>query len=153
MLSSPKKKRRVFTRNFWPLNGILVPSTAKRSTRKKVFTRNSVTLNGTGDPKRLCGLSKNNKKVFHHNSGPPNKIRGSSTAKGISCHTTLGPLWWAPKCSFMDSYTPMGPGQINPCNPQSPSYKPWMRGGPVVCLLYPWHSVGTIYSAVLEQKM
>ena len=59
-----------------------------------------------------------------------------------------GPL----KCSFMDSYTPMGPGKIAPCNPQPHSYKPWM-GGPVVCLLYPLHSVGTIYSTVLEQKM
>ena len=28
-----------------------------------------------------------------------------------------------------------------------------MMGGPVVCLLYPWHSVGTIYTTVLEQKI
>ena len=91
MLSSPKKKK-VFTHNFRPLNGILVPLTAKWSPKKKVFTRNLVISNGNRGPLTAMWLSKNNKKVLNHNSGPPNKIRGSSTAKGISHHTTLGPL-------------------------------------------------------------
>ena len=46
-----------------------------------------------------------------------------------------------PKCSFMDSYTPMDPGQIAPCNPQLPSFKPWMGGScsvSFVSLAFSW---------------
>ena len=53
-------------------------------------------------------------------SGTLRQLRRSLT-------TLLWDLYDGPlKCSFMDSYTPMGPEQIAPCNPQPPSYKPWM---------------------------
>ena len=56
-------------------------------------------------------------------SGALRQLRRSLT-------TLLWDLYDEPlKCSFMDSYTPMGPEQIAPCNPQPPSYKPWMGGG------------------------
>ena len=48
-----------------------------------------------------------------------------------------GPL----KCSFIDSYTPMGPGQIAPCNPQPPLLSPgWGRSCSVsfVSLTFSW---------------
>ena len=112
MLSSPKKKRKVFIHNSRPLNGILVPLRAKWFPKKK--KRSSPKIRWpqmeTGDPWRLCGLSKNNNKVFNHNSGPPNGIRGSSTTKEISHHTTLGPLWWAPKMLFHGLLHTHGPG-------------------------------------------
>ena len=54
-----------------------------------------------------------------------------------SLATLLWDLYDGPlKCSFMDSYTPLGPEQIAPYNPQPPLLSPgW--GGPIVCLLYP----------------
>ena len=63
-------------------------------------------------------------------SGALRQLRGSLI-------TLLWDLYDGPlKCSFMDSYTSMGPGHIAPCNPQPPRLNPeW--GGPVVCLLYP----------------
>ena len=70
-------------------------------------------------------------------------IRGPQMESGAlrQLRESLTTLLWdlydgPPKCSFMDSYTPMDPGQIAPCNPQTPLLSPgW--GGPVVCLLYP----------------
>ena len=63
------------------------------------------------------------------------QLRGSPT-------TLLWDLYDGPlKCSFMDSYTPMGPGQISPCNPQPPSFKPWMGGScsvSFVSLTFSW---------------
>ena len=75
-------------------------------------------------------------------------IRGLQMESGTlrqlreSLTTLLWGLYNGPlKCSFMDSYTPMGPGQIAPCNPQPPLLSPgW--GGLVVCLLYPWLQLG-----------
>ena len=138
MLSSPKKKKKVFTHNFRPFNGILDPLTAKWSPRKKIFTRNSVTSNGNRGPlTAMWPLQKITKRSYtiirglQMESGAFRQLKGSLT-------TLLWDLYDGPlKCSFMDSYTPMGPGQIAPCNPQPPSCKPWMGGGPVVCLLYP----------------
>ena len=66
----------------------------------------------TGNPWLLCGLSKNNKKIFNHNSGPSNGTQGSSTAK---CTLTTPPwdLFDEPlKCLFKGSYTAMGSGRI-----------------------------------------
>ena len=55
-------------------------------------------------------------------SGALRQLRGSLT-------TLLGDLYdWPLKCSFMDSYTPVDPGQIAPCNPQPLSFKPWLGG-------------------------
>ena len=70
-------------------------------------------------------------------------IRGLQMESGTlrqlreSLTTLLWGLYDGPlKCSFMDSYTPMGPGQIAPCNPQPPSFKPWMGGScSVFCIL------------------
>ena len=79
-------------------------------------------------------------------SGTLRQLRESLT-------TLLWGLYDGPiKCSKMlvDSYTPMGPGQIAPCNPQSPSFKPWMGGSCSVSFVS-LTSVGTIYSTVLEQ--
>ena len=153
MLSSSKKKRKVFTHNSRPLNGILVPLTAKWFPKKKVFTRNSVTSNENRGP--LTGYA-----VF------PKIIKRSSTIiRGLQMESvalrqlrgSLTTLLWdlddgLLKYSFMDSYTPMGPGQIAPCNPQPPSYKPWMGGScsvSFVSLTFSWDN----YSTVLEQKM
>ena len=68
-------------------------------------------------------------------SGTVRQLRESLTTLLWDLHD--GPL----KCSFMDSYTPMGPGQIAPCNPQPPSFKPWMRGScsvSFVSLTFSW---------------
>ena len=77
-------------------------------------------------------------------SGALRQLRESFT-------TLLWDLYDGPlKCSFMDSYTPMGLGQISPCNLQPPSYKPWMGGSCSVSFVS-LTSVETIYSTVLEQ--
>ena len=137
MLSSPKKKREFFTQNSRPLNGILVPLTAKWFPKKKVFTRNSVTSNENRGP--LTGyvvfpkITKRSSTIIRGlqmESRALRQLRGSLT-------TLLWDLYDGPlKCSFMDSYTPMGPGQIAPCNPQPPSYKPWMGGSCSVSFVF-----------------
>ena len=138
MLSSPKKKRKVFTHNSRPLNGILVLLTAKWSPKK-----NDLYLK-LGDLKWKPGTLDGyvaSPKITKRSS---TIIRGPQMESGAlrQLRESLTTLLWdlydgSPKCSFMDSYTPMGPGQIVPCNPQPPSFKPWMGGGPVVCLLHP----------------
>ena len=45
-----KKEKKVFTHDSGPLNGILVPLTAKSYPKKKVPTRRSVTSNGNRGP-------------------------------------------------------------------------------------------------------
>ena len=94
---------------------------------KKVFTRNSVTSNGNRGPLTGCVASP---KITKRSS---TIIRGLQMASGAlrqlrrSLTTLLWDLYDGPlKCSFMDSYTPVGPGQIAPCNPQPPLFKPWM---------------------------
>ena len=63
-------------------------------------------------------------------SGALRQLRGSLT-------TLLWDLYDGPlKCSFMDSYTPLGSWQIAPCNPQPPSFKPWMGGSCSVSFVF-----------------
>ena len=139
MLSSPKKKRKVFTHNSRPLNGILVPLTAKWSRKKGLHPTfgdlkwKPGTLDGYVASPKITKRSSTIIRGLQMESGTLRQLRESLT-------TLLWGLYDGPlKCSFMDSYTLMGPGQIAPCNPQPwTSTHPWPRGRlPVVCLLYP----------------
>ena len=128
-----------------PLDGLVV-------SEKKVFTRNSVTSNGNRGP--LTGYVASPKITKRSST----IIRGLQMASGAlrqlrrSFTTLLWDLYDGPlKCSFMDSYTPMGPGQIAPCNPQPPSFKPWMGGSCsvfFVSLTFSWDDL--YYSSLLE---
>ena len=127
MLSSPKKKRKVFTHNSRPLNGILVPLTTKWSPKKKGLHSKfgdlkwkPGTIDGYVASPKITKRSSTIIRGLQMESGALRQLRGSLT-------TLLRDLYDGPlKYSFMDSYTPMGPGQIAPCNPQPPSFKPWM---------------------------
>ena len=138
MLSSPKKKRKVFTHNSRPLSGILVPLTAKWSPKKGLHPKfgdlkwKPGTLDGYVASPKITIRSSTITRGLQMESGALRQLRGSLT-------TLLWDLYNGPlKCFFMDSYTPMGPGQIAPCNPQPPLISPgWGGGCPVVCLLYP----------------
>ena len=134
---SKKKRRKVFTHNSRPLNGILVPLTAKWSPKKKGLHPK------LGDLKWKPGT------LDGYVASPEITKRSSTIIRGLQMKAgalrqlreSLTTLLWdlydgPPKCTFMDSYTPMGPGQIAPCNPQPPLLSPgW--GSPVVCLLHP----------------
>ena len=108
--------------NLGPLDGLVV-------SEKKVLTRNSVTSIGNRGPltamwplKKITKRSSIIIRGLQMESGAFRQLRGSFTPLLWDLYD--GPL----KCSFMDSYTPMSPGQIAPCNPQPPSFKPWMMG-------------------------
>ena len=118
MLSSPKKKRKFFTHNSRPLNGILVPLTVKWFPKKKGFHPKfgdlkwkPGTLDGYVASPKITKRSSTKIRGLQMESGALRQLRGSLT-------TPLWDLYDGPrKCLFMDSYTPMGPGQIAPCNP------------------------------------
>ena len=114
-----KKKKKVFTHNSPPLNGILVPLTAKWSPKKKgLYPKfgdlkwKPGTLDGYVASPKITKKSSTIIRGLQMKSGALRQLRESATTLLWDLHD--GPL----KCSFMDSYTPMGSGQIAPCNPQ-----------------------------------
>ena len=131
-----KRKKKVFTHNSGPLNGILVPLTAKWSTENDLYPKfgdlqwKPGTLDGYVVSLKITKKSSTIIRGPQMESGALRRLSGSLT-------TLLWDLYDGPlKCFFMGSYTAMGPRQIALCNPQSPSHKLCV-GSPVVCLLYP----------------
>ena len=126
MLSSPKKKKGLHPQfsalkwNLGPLDGLVV------SEKKGLYPKfgdlkwKPGTLDGYVTSPKITKRSSTIIRGLQMESGAVRQLRESLTS--LLWDVYDGPL----KCSFMGSYTPMGPGQIAPCNPQPPSFKPWM---------------------------
>ena len=115
------QKKKVFVHYSGPLNGILVPLMAKWSTKKKDLHPKFGDLKlkpGTLDG--FVVFPKITKRSSTITRGPQMETGALRRLSG-SLITLLWFLYDGPlKCSFMGSYTAMGPGQIAPCSPQAP---------------------------------
>ena len=106
--------------NLGPLDGLVVSEKKGLYPKFGDLKRKPGTLDGYVTSPKITKRSLTIIWGLQMESGPLRQLRESLTSLLWDLYD--GPL----KCSFIDSYTPMGPGQIAPCNPQPPSFKPWM---------------------------